>query len=199
MTLELILFGLIALVVLYQLFNVLGRKVGFQPDQDAKSELSETPPLRSLNEALSEKLSIENLDALKAKEPQFNEVTFLERSRDTYETVLGAFHKGDLNPVLNRLSAKVRESFQNAISQRAEESKTEIHFVESPKADIHEILIEDKPIKIVVRFLAEIKEITQLEQNSLGHRRTAELWTFEKSNLEAPLDWVLTKVKAARA
>lgn len=199
MTFELILFGLIALVVLYQLFNVLGRKVGFQADQQAKSEITETQPLRSLSEAISEKPSIENLEALKAKEPQFNEVAFLERCRDTYESVLLAFHRGNLSPILNRLSPKVGDSFQEAISQRAESVSTEINFVESPKADFHEIQIDSKPIRIVVRFLAEIKEIAENDQKSLSHRRTAELWTFEKSGQDAPLDWVLIRVKAARA
>jgi predicted lipid-binding transport protein (Tim44 family) len=199
MTLELILFGLIALVVLYQLFNVLGRKVGFQADPESKADITDTPPLRSLSETLNEKPSIENLEALKSKESNFNEDIFLERCRDTYETVLSAFHKGDLNQVLNRLSPKVSESFQNAITQRSEGVKTEINFVEPPKADIHEINIEDKPIKIVVRFLAEIKEITFAEQTVSSHRRTAELWTFEKTNQDAPNDWVLIKVKAARA
>jgi predicted lipid-binding transport protein (Tim44 family) len=225
----LIFLGIFAAYVLFQLFNVLGRKVGFQSEDKpiiVSPEQAEAP-IRI--ERVIESPKIANLDVLKASDAQFSESAFVDKVRETYEQVVKAFHIGDLSPVKDKLNQAVFDGFNKAIAARSQPNATILSFIDPPKADIDSIDVGSDKAQIKVRFLAELmfelpqkqhaeepvveeakdtkkaksktKAATEEEAQdaSKTHRRTAEYWTFEKPLKSANAQWVLNGVKAAKA
>lgn len=223
---ELIFFGIVAAFVLFQLINVLGRKVGFQSEDKpvaVKSDQAEAP---ARLERLVEQAKIPNLDVLKTRDTQFNETLFIEKTRETYEQVVKAFHNGDLTPIKDRLSQTVYEGFDQAIKNRKEQNLTTLSFIDPPKADIDTIDVIDDKARIKVRLLAELlyeeprkpdeapsfedapktkmnaqkaKAEEEAHNHTKTYRRTAEYWTFEKSLKLGHNPWLLQNVKAVKA
>ncbi|MDI7775832.1 Tim44/TimA family putative adaptor protein [Asticcacaulis sp. EMRT-3] len=199
----LIIFAVLALVILVNLYNVLGRKVGFRSEDKAlgaqkPNEIESGGKLERPAESRNP-----SLDALKARDVNFNETNFLEKARETYEQVVLAFHKGELEPVKDRLSEKVYASFSDAVAARTEAPKQILSFVESPKADIDTIEYKDEQAQLRVRFLSEMVYETQAGENGEAaqklYRRAAEYWTFQRAYKNMNGSWILARVEAAKA
>ncbi|MGN6423428.1 MAG: Tim44/TimA family putative adaptor protein [Asticcacaulis sp.] len=199
----LVIFAVVALVILVNLYNVLGRKVGFRVEDKAlgaqKSGEIETAgrPERLLESRNP------SLDALKTRDASFNELNFLDKARETYEQVVIAFHKGDLAAVKERLGERVYQSFADAITARPEPAKDTLSFVEPPKADIDAIDFKDETAQVRVRFLSEMAYETppaaEGDKPHILYRRAAEYWTFQRAYKGAAGPWTLTRVEAAKA
>ncbi|MGZ3305147.1 MAG: Tim44/TimA family putative adaptor protein [Asticcacaulis sp.] len=216
----LVIFAVIAGVILFQLYNVLGRRVGFRPEEKpAVQPKPESFDLIARPEKPVEAPRIPNLDALKSRDANFNEVNFLEKARETYEQVVLAYHRGDIDTVKDRLAPPVYEVFANALMQRTEPSQETLSFVDTPKADIDVIDVRDDNTQIRVRFLSELAyeapkaalpeeevapsavPVTKVEAHTpvKTYKRTAEYWTFQKTMRNPASPWVLAKVEAAKA
>lgn len=198
-----IIFAVVAIVILVNLYNVLGRKVGFRvedkalgaqkPDDiDAPARADRLPESRN-----------PTLDALKSRDTSFSELNFLEKARETYEQVVTAFHRGDLDPVKDRLGERVYASFSEAVAARSAPPKDTLTFVEPPKADIDAIEFKDDTAQVRVRFLSELAYTTPAETDDAKpqtlYRRAAEYWTFQRAYKGAAGPWTLTRVEAAKA
>lgn len=197
---ELIIFAAIAAFILYQLYNVLGRKVGHKGDEKpvtVKTPTDEAVPAAAKAERVVETLKLPNLDVLKTRDTNFNEVNFLEKARETYEQVVLAFHAGDLSPVKSNLSDKVFNSFSQAVSARTNAPSDKLIFIDPPKADIDVINFGDETASIRVRFLSELAY--EAEGGARTYKRTAEYWTFQKVLKGLNESWLLSRVEAARA
>ena len=71
--LELIIFAGLAAIVLYQLYSVLGRRVGRQPeDAAAEAAASQARPHERLAEPADDGVELTGLAAVKAKDPGFD-------------------------------------------------------------------------------------------------------------------------------
>jgi len=198
----LVIFAVVALVILVNLYNVLGRKVGFRVEDKAlgaqKPDDAEAPgrPERALESRNP------SLDALKTRDASFNELNFLEKARETYEQVVTAFHKGELDGVKERLGERVYASFAEAIAARAEAPRDTLSFVEPPKADIDAIEFKDDTAQVRVRFLSELAYETPDADGGKPltlYRRAAEYWTFQRAYKGAAGPWTLVRVEAAKA
>ena len=204
--------GALAAFILFQLYNVLGRKVGFKSDDQPVSQNQET--LEETTLRLEKKpepaIKITNLDQLKVKDQAFNETTFLIKARETYEAVVRAFHDGNLEPVKDQLNTWVLQTFKDAIETRPSGPAQSVSFVEPPRADYDSIEVKDDVASIRMRFLSELAYETKPEPESEGLdrpasaaakllRRTAEYWTFERSFKNNNQNWLLSKVEKAMA
>ena len=104
--LELIIFAVLAAVVLYQLYAVLGRRVGRQPEDMP----SGPPAIRSAVDsdpaapAAIDPASLGGLAALRARDPSFETGHFLAGAASAYEMIVRAFAQGD-RATLGRLLA----------------------------------------------------------------------------------------------
>lgn len=200
--LELIIFAVLAAVVLYQLYSVLGRRVGRQPE-DVKPVAQETrrdaPPLDPVREPDASALT--GLAALRARDPSFDVGHFLHGSKQAFEMVVRSFAAGDRDTLKNLLSPRVMESFDAAITARESEGRTEtVEFLHAPRADLERVETEGDLARAVVRFLAEFRSRTKgPEGEAVDDRRTAELWTFERSLKSRDPNWTLVHVDAAEA
>lgn len=199
---ELVIFAFFAAVVLYQLYAVLGRRIGRQPeDQPAHALAVEGDQPGAPEGPGVEGADLSGLAALRAKDPAFDVAHFLVGARQAYEMIVIAFAAGDHATLKNLLSPAVAESFEAAIATREAEGRTEkVEFLHAPRADLERLEVEDATARAVVRFLSEFRSRTKgPEGEAVDDRRTAELWTFERNLNSRDPNWTLVHVDAAEA
>lgn len=199
---ELIIFAFFAAVVLYQLYAVLGRRIGRQPEDAApKPVVADGETMTPPDAAAVEPADLSGLAAVRAKDPSFDVGNFLSGARQAYELIVIAFATGDHATLKNLLGPEVAASFEAAIAQREAEGRTEkIEFLHPPRADLERIEVEGHTARAVVRFLAEFRSRTKgPEGEAVDDRRTAELWSFERNLNSRDPNWTLVHVDAAEA
>jgi len=185
---ELIIFAFFAAVVLYQLYAVLGRRIGRQPEDAApKPVVADGETMTPPDAVAAEPADLSGLTAVRAKDPSFDVGHFLSGARQAYELIVIAFATGDHATLKNLLGPEVAASFEAAIAQREAEGRTEkIEFLHPPRADLERIEVEGHTARAVVRFLAEFRSRTKgPEGEAVDDRRTAELWSSPTAHREA--------------
>jgi predicted lipid-binding transport protein (Tim44 family) len=203
--LELIIFAGLAAIVLYQLYAVLGRRVGRQPEDSPAVPTTATAVERAPDgqaQAAEEGVALSGLAAVKAKDPAFDVSRFLAGAKGAYEMIVKAFAAGDRSQLRNLLAPPVMAGFDTAIAAREAESRTEtVEFLHAPRADLEKAEVVGADLaRLTVRFLAEFRSRTKgPEGEGVEDRRTAELWTFERHLKSRDPNWTLIHVDAAEA
>lgn len=200
--LELLIFAVLAAVVLYQLYAVLGRKVGRQPEEKgaaggarASIDAQTTTRLPADSPVLS------SLAAVKAKDPSFDLDSFLQGARGAFEMIVRAFAAKDRETLRPLLTPQVYEAFEAVMVQREAEGRTEtVEFLQPPRADLEDTTIEGDTARLKVRFLAEFRSRSKgPEGEAVDDKRTAEVWSFERALTSRDPNWTLARVEAAQA
>ena len=212
MTFQIVLFAVIAAVLLFQLYNVLGKKVGRQPEDNAKKAKAKgmivTPGLpgsvdpKTTAVPTVDPALVASVAGLKERDPAFDPARFVDGARQAYETIVRAYARGDREALRPLLTEKVMGSFDAGITQREATGQTEaLELVAPPRADIELGTVEGDVAKARVRFLAEVRNtITAASgETHVEERRTAEVWTFERRLGSQDPNWALAKVEAATA
>jgi predicted lipid-binding transport protein (Tim44 family) len=202
--LELIIFAGLAAIVLYQLYAVLGRRVGRQPEDapavpTTSAALDRAPDAPAL---VDDGVALTGLAAVKATDPAFDVTRFLGGAKSAYEMIVKAFAAGDRAKLRDLLAPPVMAGFDTAIAAREAESRTEtVEFLHSPRADLEKAEVVGVDLaRVTVRFLAEFRSRTKgPEGEGVEDRRTAELWTFERHLKSRDPNWLLIHVDAAEA
>jgi predicted lipid-binding transport protein (Tim44 family) len=207
--LELIIFAGLAGVVLYQLYAVLGRRVGRQPEDKAAAERdAAAPAARPVTEigqdqgSVAAAAALTGVAAVKARDPSFDAGHFLYGAKQAYEMIVRAFAEGDRASLRNLLSPQMMTGFETAITEREREERTErVEFLHPPRADLEAAEVAPGDIaRLTVRFLAEFRSRSKgPEGEAVDDRRTAELWTFERPLKVRDPNWTLVRVTAAEA
>ena len=203
--LPLIILAGLAGIVLYQLYAVLGRRVGRQPE-DTAAPVTAAPLERAADAATpgvaDDGVQLTGLAAVKASDPAFDLGGFLVGAKSAYQMIVKAFAAGDRTQLRSLLAPSVMAGFDAAIAQREAENRTEsVEFRQPPRADLEraEVLGADLA-RLTVRFLAEFRSrTTGPEGEGVEDRRTAELWTFERRLSSRDPNWMLVHVDAAEA
>ncbi len=198
---ELIIFAVLAAVVLYQLYSVLGRRVGRQPEDLNPAPASARRGEEPLADAEPDGAPATGLAAIRARDPNFDVSSFLHGAKQAYELVVTSFARGDRDTLRRLLSPQVMEGFESAIAAREADGRTEqVEFLHPPRADLERVETAGDVGRAVVRFLAEFRSRTKgPEGEGVDDRRTAELWTFERSLKSRDPNWTLVHVDAAEA
>ena len=203
--LELIIFAGLAAIVLYQLYSVLGRRVGRQPEDQPAPEAA-GPIVRPADrplEALDEAVSLSGLAAVRARDPSFDAGRFLVGAKSAYEMIVKAFAAGDRTTLRPLLSPPVMVGFATAIAAREADGRSEtVEFLHPPRADLDkaEVAGASDLARLTVRFLGEFRHRSKgPEGEAVEDRRTAELWTFERNLKSRDPNWILVHVDAAEA
>jgi predicted lipid-binding transport protein (Tim44 family) len=204
--LELIIFAGLAAIVLYQLYSVLGRRVGRQPGEHQPAQGAPGAVVRPAArppETADEGVSLSGLAAVRARDPGFDVGRFLNGAKGAYEMIVKAYAAGDRAALRSLLSPPVMASFDTAIAQRESEGRTEsVEFLHAPRADLDkaELAGASDLARLTVRFLAEFRNRSKgPEGEAVEDRRTAELWTFERNLKSRDPNWTLIHVDAAEA
>jgi predicted lipid-binding transport protein (Tim44 family) len=181
--LQLIIFAALAAVVLFQLYSVLGRRVGRQPeDQPDAVPVTGRPVDRPADDLPNGGVSLSGLAAVRARDPGFDLAQFLGGARGAYEMIVQAFAAGDRATLKKLLSTQVMAGFDGAI------------------AALETAGMAGDLARMTVRFLAELRSRTKSAAGeAVEDRRTAELWTFERNLGSRDPNWTLVRVDAAQA
>ncbi len=206
---QIVIFAVIAALVLFQLYNVLGKKVGRQPQEDARAALS--PPTPEVVKVSPADAAIQaSIAGLKARDPAFDPARFVEGARQAYETIVRGYASGDRAALKPLLTPAVMDSFEAGITVRETRGETEtVEFLFPPRADLEGATAEGDRAVAKVRFLAELRSrVTKASGETadsatgeplVEERRTAEHWTFERTLGAADPNWVLARVEPASA
>lgn len=204
---QVIIFAVIAAVVLWQLYNVLGKKVGRQPEEDARARPLGADPAPTLEPqkpaAPIDAMTLAAISGLKARDPGFDPGRFLDGARQAYETIVRGYAAGDREALKPLLTPAVLASFEAGMAARDARGESEqVEFVHPPRADLEAANAEGDRATVRVRFLSELRSrITPSGggEERIEERRTAEDWTFQRTLGAADPNWVLARVEPATA
>ena len=199
---SLLVFAALAAAVLYQLYAVLGRRVGRQPEDQP---LPTTAP--ALGDADQRAVDFDprsaptGLAALRARDPSFDAGRFLEGARGAYQSIVRAFAAGDRSALEKLVAPHVLAGFETVMAQRESEGRSvSIEFTSTPRADLDSLDLTGDVARAKVRFLAELRSRSKgPEGEAVDDQRTAELWTFERKVTDKDPNWTLVRVDAAEA
>jgi len=206
---QIVIFAVIAAVVLFQLYNVLGKKVGRQPEEDARAKPA-TPAIPGAESAqggrpnVLDAVTLASIAGLKARDPNFDPLRFLEGARQAHETIVRAYAAGDRETLKPLLTPTVMASFEAGIAARETRGETEVaEFLHPARADLELATAQENRATAKVRFLAELRNtVTSADgaaEPQIEERRVAELWTFERTLGASDPNWVLARTEPAAA
>jgi predicted lipid-binding transport protein (Tim44 family) len=199
--LELLILAALAGVVLYQLYAVLGRRVGRQPGDGpeprtlGRADESEARP-REIEAAQPAGVA-----AIAARDPGFDAARFLQGARTAYEAIVRGYAAGDREALARLVSPTVLAGFEKAMAAREVEGRSEsVEFTHPPRADLDGGEVDGDMARARVRFLAEFLNRSKgPEGEAVDDRRTAEVWTFERRLASRDPNWILVRVEEANA
>ncbi len=200
---ELLLAAAAAAVFLSMFISVLGRRVGRQPEEAREGErpAARSPVAPARLEEPKANLQLAGLAAIRAKDPSFEADKFLNGARAAYKMIVSAYAQGEGEQLAGLTTPAVRQAFERGIAQRKSEGRTEtIEFLTPPRADFESMALVGDTARVRVRFLAELRSRTKdAKGEGVDDRRTAEIWTFERTIPSRDPNWALARVEAAEA
>ena len=171
---DIIIFGVIAVFLVYRLRNVLGKRTGFQKDteekQQAKEELQED---KSKIPQLKE--NEKKLDLIYKKIPLFDHKDFLEGAKKAFEIIISAFNKGDKKTLKNLVSKDVYSAFVGAIDSGSNNPNSQFYSLVID--GVNDAKVENGKIIIAVNFISE-QILGDNEEEIIKNKDT---WVFEKT------------------
>ena len=201
--LDILIFGVIAIFLIFRLKNILGTKTNFennslkekkQPKQFSNVVSLKTNQNNSVNEEINKIINVDS---------NFDMVNFLDGSKTFFEMVLKSFVSGNLDNVKDFIKPSVLKSFKNAIDDRNKESETLIiDLISVEKNKIVSSVITRSSIKINVAF--ETLQITALMDKNdkiIDGDTDKEIlvkdeWVFEKKIKDQNPNWTLIETKS---
>lgn len=204
---QIVFFAVIAAFVLFQLYNVLGKKVGRQPEEDARAQPPAPAGPQDANAArpnVLDAVTLTSIAGLKARDPNFDPVRFLEGARQAHETIVRAYAAGDRETLKPLLTPHVMASFEGGIAAREARGETEeAEFLHPARADLELATAEENRAIAKVRFLAELRNRVKPGdpggEEQIEERRVAEVWTFERTLGASDPNWLLARTEPASA
>ena len=205
--LQLLLLAAVAAVALFQLYAVLGRRMGRQPEDQTLRPEPAGPLRRPAVPLTSEPAPAEEapggLAAVRARDPGFDAQVFLSNVRSAYRTIVTAYAAGDRGTLAPLLGPEVLAAFEAGMAEREAAGRQEtVDMPHPPRSDVESAEVEGDLARIAVRFLGElvqsVKAADEAEQRTF-ERRTAEVWTFEKDLSDRNAAWRLAGVDVAEA
>ena len=205
--LQLILLAAVAAVALFQLYAVLGRRMGRQPEERAVRPEPAGPLRRPAVPLTTEPAPVDEapggLGAVRARDPGFDPQVFLSNVRTAYRTIVTAYAAGDRDTLAPLLGPDVLRAFEAGIADREAEGRLEsVDMPHPPRSDVEHAEVDGDVARISVRFLGELVQSVKAKDEvepRVFERRTAEVWTFEKDLSDRNAAWRLTGVDVAEA
>lgn len=213
--LEIVFLALIAGVILFRLYTVLGRRTGherppqdayrFQPNPDAPQPIADDKAAALAQPARTETVEGRVADpvargvvAIKLADRSFETEHFLSGARQAYEMILTAFAKGDRATLRPLLSGEVYTAFDGAISARETAKETVAFTFEGFKdARIVEASLVNRTADVTVAFVARFISATSnesgvvIEGDANAVREVTDVWTFVRDTRSKDPNWTL--------
>jgi predicted lipid-binding transport protein (Tim44 family) len=201
--LDILIFGVIAIFLIFRLKNILGTKTDFEDNGlKEKKQPKQFSNVVSLKTNKNNSFNVE-IDKIIKVDPNFDIVNFLDGSKTFFEMVLKSFVSGNLDNVKDFIKPSVLKSFKGAIDDRNKENETLIiDLISVEKNKIVSSVITKSSIKINVVF--ETLQITALmdkNEKIIDGDTDKEIlvkdeWIFEKKIKDQNPNWTLIETKS---
>lgn len=201
-TFEIFALSAVVLFVLYKLYTVLGKDVGFKRspaktvkqakvgNKEAKEKIS-----KKEDEDSDEELypiftgpAASGLTEIHEVDKNFSSGAFMSGAKVAYEMLVEAFNKGDRETIRPMIDDEVYAVWDEEITRREKEKETPFEFEQVRVMEIEAATIEEGIAKIWVRFDAELSQGTR-------EHRTSEVWVFRRDVRESNPNWILDDVE----
>ena len=201
--LDILIFGVIAIFLIFRLKNILGTKTDFEDNGlKEKKQPKQYSNIVSLKNSNNNSVNNE-IDKIIKADSNFDMVNFLDGSKTFFEMVLKSFVSGNLDDVKDFITPSVLKSFKGAIDDRNKENETLIiDLISVEKNKIVSSVITKSSIKINVVF--ETLQITALmdkNEKIIDGDTDKEIlvkdeWIFEKKIKDQNPNWTLIETKS---
>jgi predicted lipid-binding transport protein (Tim44 family) len=200
---DILIFGIIAVFLIYRLKNILGTKTGFE-----KSNINEKTQDKQFNNVVSLKsekndLNNKELNDILNVDPNFNINDFLSGSKNFFKIVLESFVSGNLENIKNFTKPSVLKSFKTAIDERNSEQETLIIDLKSIKENkITKAKITRSSIKLNVIFETfQVRALLDKNDKVIDGDNENEIlvkdeWVFERKVNDNNPNWTLVETKS---
>ena len=202
---DIIIFAVIAIYLIYRLKNILGQNTGF--DQKSESENLD-------NKKFNNVVKLKNLNASKDKsihekkiktiDETFSEDEFIDGAKVFFKMVIENFVKGNLSSISKYISKDLLKSFEKAIKDRNNDNEILIIDLLNIKSiSIQNVEISNKKVKISVLFETEQIKALKDQNNKIidGNLKTSitvrDIWGFEKDIKSTDVNWTLVETGTA--
>jgi predicted lipid-binding transport protein (Tim44 family) len=200
---DILIFGIIAVFLIYRLKNILGTKTGFE-----KSNINEKTQDKQFNNVVSLKserndLNNKELNDILNVDPNFNINDFLSGSKNFFKMVLESFVSGNLENIKNFTKPSVIKSFKTAIDERNSDQETLIIDLKSIKENkITKAKITKSSIKLNVIFETfQVRALLDKNDKVIDGDNENEIlvkdeWVFERKVNDNNPNWTLVETKS---
>ena len=201
--LDILIFGVIAIFLIFRLKNILGTKTGFEETNYNKKSRDE-----KFSNVVTLKTKVDDLQDIELRkilevDASFDIDDFLSGSKTFFEMVLKSFVDGNLENIKNFTKASVLQSFKTAINERDKEKETLIIDLKSiQKNNIISSKVSKTGIKISVIFESlQIRALLDKNGKIIDGDKEKEIlvkdeWIFERKINENNPNWTLIETKS---
>ena len=201
--LDILIFGVIAVFLIFRLKNILGTKTGFEDNSiNEKEQTNKYPNVVSLKSSDKNTISRE-IEKVVEVDANFNATDFLNGSKTFFEMVLKSFVSGNLENVKDFIKPTVLKSFKGAISDRHDENETLVIDLKSfEKNEILSTIITKSSIRINVLFeTLQIRALIDKNEKIIDGNIDNEIvvkdeWVFERKIKNQNPNWTLIETKS---
>ena len=200
---DILIFGIIAIFLIFRLKNILGTKTGFEEtntnEKTQNKQFTNVVPLKPNKNQVNEF----ELNKILEIDPNFNADDFLTGSKNFFEMVLKSFVSGDLENIKDFTKPSVFKSFKSAIDERNKEQETLIIDLKSIKENkITKSNITKTSIRLNVKFETfQIRALLDKNDEIIDGDNNNEIlvkdeWIFEKKIKDDNPNWTLIETKS---
>lgn len=203
--LDILIFAIIAVFLVFRLKNILGTKTDSNDLQTKnQSNNSNVINIDTKNQKVSDKIDIDiETKKIKDIDTTFDKKDFLSGSQIFFKMVLDGFINGDLDKVKDFIKPSVFKNFKLAIDERIKEKETLIIDIKSTnKIDILSSKVTKTSISINVVFETfQIKALKDKDDKIIDGDINEEIlvkdvWVFEKKINNDNPNWTLVETKS---
>jgi predicted lipid-binding transport protein (Tim44 family) len=218
LTIDLILFGMIAAFLVLRLKSILGKRTGFErPPQSARpiepppafdpmrKVAAPAQPAQTSQRAVPEPVSAlgQTLTQMTTIDHSFSPAGFLDGAEKAFQIIVHGFAAGDRGALRPLLGEETWKAFDLAITEREKAGHTQITEVRA----IHGITIETAELtgtvaSIGVRIISDQVNMTQTQSGQVlagtdAVTEITDLWTFERDLAQPSPIWHLVAARSA--
>ncbi|MGH6829005.1 MAG: Tim44/TimA family putative adaptor protein [Rhizomicrobium sp.] len=191
---EILVVAMVAGVILFRLYSVLGRRTGHEPQP--QDRLTPRPPAAKLRSVPAERPSepqARSLFDIQLADPGFETGRFLKGAGAAYEIIQKAFAGGDRAGLKPLLSDDVYQAFNAAIVARGSQPPSE-KLAGITDTRIAQATLEGKTAEITVSFRAQFVHVAPADH---AQRDVTDVWTFARQIGSSDPTWTLVATGGA--
>jgi predicted lipid-binding transport protein (Tim44 family) len=201
---DILIFAVLAIFLVFRLRSILGRRDGFEEDPNTKAANAfKTQSKPVLDTSLP---SGEGIDAVVAADPSFSQQAFMDGAEQVYAMILTAFARGDMDELRPLLGYEMASSFSDVINERRKAGEElSITLTDLSRADLFKAMVVEGIATITVEYQSTQIRVLKDENGTIidGDPDEAETfidqWTFERDVGSENPNWLLVETQTAES